>query len=296
MGFHTQVHFYGAHGPTHLFVLLHGFSGNPSHVEALGEAIARRFGSSALLMRPSCNQNTASLDGIDQCARRVLRELRRLVADTASLRTLSLVGYSMGGLVARYLSGALLLEELPFLGLSPLNLVTFATPHLGAERSGNGPMRFYLDHLGGRSLAQMNLSDETKLLALMAHPRSAFFRGLAARRLCQRPDGPLCRLPLGLHRTVGGWRIRTSSGWGGAQAVPARRGQQTVQIRPRGHGAAQLRRADAAGQSSGLPSLQSRRRDPTPQSHALSRARSPARSLARNFARTLAWKLTRGCR
>ena len=218
-----QVHFYGAHGPTHLFVLLHGFSGNPSHVEALGEAIARRFGSSALLMRPSCNQNTASLDGIDQCACRVLRELRRLVADTASLRTLSLVGYSMGGLVARYLSGALLLEELPFLGLSPLNLVTFATPHLGAERSGNGPTRFYLDHLGGRSLAQMNLSDETKLLALMAHPRSAFFRGLAARRLCQRPDGPLCRLPLGLHRTVGGWRIRTSSGWGGAQAVPARR-------------------------------------------------------------------------
>ncbi len=116
--------------------------------------------------------------------------------------------------IARYLAGALLVEPRPFLGLTPLNLVTFACPHLGpsllrsdadaadadaadttdaaaaadvadaasraaaAAAAGGSPAfsLFFLRHLAGRSGAQMALHDPPQLLMLMAHPRSTFYK------------------------------------------------------------------------------------------------------------------------
>jgi len=122
-------------------------------------------------------------DGVDVCALRVLEELKgTALASQGSLRFLSLFGYSFGGLVARYLAGALL--QTNFLGLTPLNLVTSATPHLGVTLLSDPRARRVTtalgSSLGGRSGAQMLLRDGEKLLVLMAHPDSYFARGAAS--------------------------------------------------------------------------------------------------------------------
>ena len=135
----------------------------------------------SLTLCPLSRQGT--YDGVDVCGERVLPELRRLVAAHPTLTALSLVGYSFGGLVARYLAGCLFVDS--FLGLSPLNLVTFASPHLGPILS-SARAQPLLRTLGGLSGQQMALTDANALLLLMAHPRSAFMKGLAAfaRRAC----------------------------------------------------------------------------------------------------------------
>eukprot|EP00966_Prymnesium_polylepis_P022920 527088-Prymnesium_polylepis.1 len=171
-------------GPTHLIVLLHGVGGYSGHVRALAKVLRQHFGDDAVIFSPTCFARHKTLDGVDVCALRVLKLLRPLVAGHASLRGLSLIGYSFGGLVARFLAGALVLEPRPFLGLRPLNVVTIACPHLGPVRT-EGParqrlLRLIMRVLGSRTGTQLGLLDRTKLLSLMVHPRGVFYRGLAA--------------------------------------------------------------------------------------------------------------------
>lgn len=111
--------------PAHLIVLLHGIAGIPDNLAGarrvressragkcvtlsslrtaavLARVLRERFGASALVYVAACYTTTRTLDGIDVCAERVLRELRVLVAQHSSLRALSLLGYSFGGLVRR---------------------------------------------------------------------------------------------------------------------------------------------------------------------------------------------------
>ena len=172
--------------PVHLFVIIHGYMGIAHNVDELAKSLRRQFGSQALVFVPNSFGVLRTLDGIDVCSRRVLVQLRALVAEHPSLRALSLVGYSMGGLMARYLAGALLVAEpAPFLGLTPTNLVTIACPHLGPrlDHSSSISSRLFLllgRTVGGRSGLQMTNADGGRLLALMACRRSAFHRGLAA--------------------------------------------------------------------------------------------------------------------
>ena len=182
--------------PAHLVVLLHGVAGQGNHLEVMAETLRARFGAAALVVTPECYRRTGTYDGVDVCGERVLTELRGIVAAHPSLRALSLVGYSFGGLVARYLAGALAVERpLAFLGLTPLNYASFACPHLGPTllhlpghapgappRAATSPAisLFFLRRLGGLSGAQLALADPTQLLLLLAHPRSVFYKALAA--------------------------------------------------------------------------------------------------------------------
>ena len=181
--------------PAHLVVLLHGVAGQGSHLEVMAETLRVRFGAAALVVAPECYRRTGTYDGVDVCGERVLTELRAVVASHPSLRAVSLVGYSFGGLVARYLAGALSAERQAFLGLTPLNYVSVACPHLGPTllhlpgdapgappRAATSPAisLFFLRRLGGLSGAQLALADPTQLLLLLAHPRSVFYKALAA--------------------------------------------------------------------------------------------------------------------
>ena len=176
-------------GPTHLIILLHGVGGYSGHVRELAKVLGHQFGGDAIIFSPSCFTRLKTLDGVDVCAHRVMELLRPLVARHTSLRGLSLIGYSFGGLVARFLAGVLVLEPRPFLGLTPLNIVTLACPHCGPVRT-EGPahtgvrerlLRLMMHVLGSRTGAQLGLLDRRmQLLALMAHPRGVFYRGLAA--------------------------------------------------------------------------------------------------------------------
>lgn len=49
-----------------------------------------------------------TFDGIDACGERLAEEVRQYVAAHPSLARITVVGHSMGGLIARYTLGAIL--------------------------------------------------------------------------------------------------------------------------------------------------------------------------------------------
>jgi hypothetical protein len=65
----------------------------------MATVLRERYGDSALVLMPDSYPRTLTYDGCDACAERVLPQLRDVVAATPSLRALSLLGYSFGGLV-----------------------------------------------------------------------------------------------------------------------------------------------------------------------------------------------------
>lgn len=116
---------------------------------------------------------------IEQC----IRHLRR---EGMHVKQFSIIGYSMGGLIARYAIG-LLYQNGFFDGVEPVNFTTFATPHLGASVTVLGGMCGLLDKLVSRRLSvvgrQLFLVDNhlgcgRPLLDIMAEQKTVFARGL----------------------------------------------------------------------------------------------------------------------
>ena len=99
---------------------------------------------------------------------------------------ISLIGYSLGGLVARYVAGVLHAKRF-FDKVQPLNFTTFATPHLGVaapassfgSRAWNYIGKMTLGASGQQLFATATFRDSGKpLLSLLAEPDGIFMRGL----------------------------------------------------------------------------------------------------------------------
>jgi hypothetical protein len=112
--------------------------------------------------------------------------LESLAEKGQKITKISVIGYSLGGLLARYAIG--LLNAQGWLDrLEPMNFTTFATPHVGVR----APLKGYKDQifnvLGPKTLSasgrQMWLVDSFRdtgrpLLSVMADPDSIFITGL----------------------------------------------------------------------------------------------------------------------
>jgi hypothetical protein len=139
-----------------------------------------------------CKRNAGSFtyDGIEVGAERVAKEieetLEELARDGYKIKKLSMVGYSLGGLVARYAIG-LLHHNGWFDKIYPANFTTFATPHLGVRT----PLLGYANHLwnvlgartlstSGRQLFTIDSFRDTgrPLLSILADPDSIFIQAL----------------------------------------------------------------------------------------------------------------------
>ncbi|KAK5115289.1 hypothetical protein LTR62_001489 [Meristemomyces frigidus] len=177
---------------THLVVLIHGFWGNPSHLRHLRDTLAEQRADEGLyLLCPKSNRDNFTYDGIEVGAERITNEIqdtiKELQAHGAKLSKISVNGYSLGGLVARYVIG-LLYNNSIFETLQPMNFATFATPHLGIRTPRNGYRAQIWNVLGSKTLStsgqQMFLTDNFRgtgrpLLAVMADPSSIFVKGLS---------------------------------------------------------------------------------------------------------------------
>ncbi|GAB1744523.1 hypothetical protein NU219Hw_g1794t1 [Hortaea werneckii] len=180
---------------THLVILTHGLWGNPVHLHHLRDTLLERHAASGLhVFTPQSNKDNFTYDGIDVGAERITTEIedeiRRLQDLGAPLSKISIAGYSLGGLIARYVVG-LLYKNGVFETLQPCNFSTFATPHLGVRTPGLGYGPQTWNFLGSKTLStsgqQMFLTDDFRdtgrpLLAVMADPTSIFVRGLAGFR------------------------------------------------------------------------------------------------------------------
>ncbi|BGP28361.1 hypothetical protein JCM10296v2_000093 [Rhodotorula toruloides] len=209
----------------HLCVILHGLWGSPSHVSYLSESLISHARSTTasesdageptrleVLVSKANGISAGHLyDGIDVCAERVVEEIdeevRRLEREGAKVERFSIVGYSLGGLVARYVLG-LLDSRTPsfFSRTQPKNFTTFASPWIGIpaydsfwsrtfrylggrllsrtgrqlyERDRFLPSQFARDKAGKQdALKTKEKIEAAPLLKVMADPRYSFYKAL----------------------------------------------------------------------------------------------------------------------
>ncbi|TDZ33479.1 putative lipase [Colletotrichum spinosum] len=175
----------------HLCVLVHGLWGNPNHMAQIAKSLRAKYSADKLyLLLAKRNSGSFTYDGIERGGERVCAEIEeelRLIKERGgNITKLSIVGYSLGGLVSRYAVG--LLHSKGVLDtVECMNFVTFATPHLGVRT----PLRGWHNHLwnvlGARTLSmsgrQLFTIDNFRgtsrpLLAVLADPNSIFLAGL----------------------------------------------------------------------------------------------------------------------
>ncbi|KAK9426151.1 putative Serine esterase-domain-containing protein [Seiridium unicorne] len=176
----------------HLCVLVHGLWGNPNHMRSVAKALRNEHPADKLyLLVAKRNTGSFTYDGVERGGERVCaeieEELESIKNKGGKITKLSIVGYSLGGLVARYAVGLLgakgILDE-----VEPTNFTTFASPHLGVRT----PLRGWHNHvwnvLGARTLSmsgrQLFTIDDFRdtgrpLFAIMADPNSIFMSSLA---------------------------------------------------------------------------------------------------------------------
>ncbi|KAK4506808.1 hypothetical protein PRZ48_000541 [Zasmidium cellare] len=177
--------------PDHLAVLIHGFWGNPNHLSHLRDTLQRQHPDDRLyILVAKSNSDNQTYDGIEVGGERIVNEieqkLEELEKEGTNIKKISIAGYSLGGVLARYAIGLMESSGL-FDTIQPINFTTFATPHLGARSPKLGARSFLFNYMGARTLStsgqQLFLVDKFRdtgrpLLSVMADPNSAFMKGL----------------------------------------------------------------------------------------------------------------------
>ncbi|KAL7089128.1 hypothetical protein ACP275_13G169900 [Erythranthe tilingii] len=147
--------------PDHLVVLVHGIMGSPSDWTYFEAELKRQLGKNFLIYASSCNTYTKTFTGVDGAGKRLADEVMQVVKKTESLRKISFLAHSLGGLIARYAVAVLYSPNVSsdqpddiadlastssktssIAGLDAINFITLATPHLGVR--GNKQLPFLM--------------------------------------------------------------------------------------------------------------------------------------------------------
>lgn len=183
----------GADNAIHFCVLIHGLWGNPNHLQILSTALQAAHPKDKLhILLAKRNSGNYTYDGVEKGGERITREiedeLEALDKSGKNVTRFSLVGYSLGGLVARYTAG-LLFSKGYFDKMEPVNFATFATPHLGTRAPLIGWSSDAYNALGARTLSasgrQLWAIDDFRetgrpLLSILADPEGIFMKALSA--------------------------------------------------------------------------------------------------------------------
>ncbi|WWC87004.1 uncharacterized protein L201_001886 [Kwoniella dendrophila CBS 6074] len=207
----------------HLVILIHGLWGSPAHLAVAKEELEKAWngdkvsqdvsgpsedptitaelsGSNStkegdeelVIMIAGGMTSQLTYDGIDVCASRVAYEvdgkIKELEGNGKSVDKFSLMGYSLGGLVARYLVGLLHSRQPSFFDKHhPISFSTVSTPHYGIPKY-NTLLSRILCYLGARVMSRSGEQlwvadnywdeDQRPLLEIMADPRGVFYQGL----------------------------------------------------------------------------------------------------------------------
>ncbi|XP_022724812.1 putative lipase C4A8.10 isoform X2 [Durio zibethinus] len=194
----------GKNEPDHLLVLVHGILASPSDWTYVEAELKRRLGRNFLIYASSCNTYTKTFTGIDGAGIRLADEVLQVVKKTESLKKVSFLAHSLGGLFARYAIAVLYSQndsrgtqsntvtnsldgnsqksspsrQGMIAGLEPVSFITLATPHLGVR--GRKQLPFLLG---------------VPILEKLAPPIAPFFVGRTGKQLFLT-DGKPSRPPL----------------------------------------------------------------------------------------------------
>ncbi|KAF8216474.1 putative serine esterase-domain-containing protein [Mycena galopus ATCC 62051] len=166
--------------------------GNPIHLTELNRIVKETIPDPSFhVLNAETNKDDSTYDGIDWGGERVAEEIEaeveKLRLDGRTVTRFSITGYSMGGLLARYVVG-ILRQRGFFENVTPVNFNTIATPHIGLPRypsffsslaSVLGPK--LLSRTGEQFYCVDRWSAKGRpLLEVMADPDRIFYQALAA--------------------------------------------------------------------------------------------------------------------
>lgn len=147
------------------------------------------------VLKTGSHSGFLTYDGIDVNGKRVADEILNEVNGLTDIDTksrvskISIVGYSLGGLISRYAIGVLFFQGF-FDSIEPVNFITFCSPHVGVLTPGGSItvklFNLVVPHVLAHSGAEMFLADKKRidsgrslpLLVWMSDPQSYFFKGL----------------------------------------------------------------------------------------------------------------------
>ncbi|KAI9440711.1 DUF676-domain-containing protein [Lactarius indigo] len=182
----------------HLLVLIHGMWGNPSHLASMHRIMEQTRvhqssdnpdGTELHVMLAEANQAESTYDGIDwggeRVASEIFQEIEKLEKRDKKVTRFSVTGYSLGGLLARYVVGILHQREF-FVAVTPVNFNTIATPHIGLleypslrSRLSSIVVPRFFSRTGQQFYAVDRWSNTGKsLLEIMTDPAHVFYQGL----------------------------------------------------------------------------------------------------------------------
>lgn len=149
----------------HLLVFIHGLWGNYKHMNSLNTIFEKTLSghSELVYFAPRQNAMFKTFDGIEIVGYRTLMEICQFITGykDGPITKISIVGYSMGGLIARFVIGKMYTEfDSVFKDIEPQIFLTLATPHLGVEfyNPGNsaskGILQSLIRNLGSRILGK----------------------------------------------------------------------------------------------------------------------------------------------
>ncbi|CAL0324996.1 unnamed protein product [Lupinus luteus] len=151
--------------PDHIVVLVHGILASTNDWTYAEAELKRRIGNNFLIYASSSNTFTKTFAGIDGAGKRLADEVMQVVKKRRSLKRISFVAHSLGGLITRYAISVLHSPDAYsrdqscdlvngskensqrtsfskgglIAGLEPVNFITLATPHLGVRGKGQLP-------------------------------------------------------------------------------------------------------------------------------------------------------------
>ncbi|KAI8138550.1 putative serine esterase-domain-containing protein [Fennellomyces sp. T-0311] len=171
-----------------LIVLQHGFMGNTGHMAHIERELTNvTSDQSVSILNVQANEGKYSYDGIDICGERLALAIQDHIQEielegSKKVKRFVMIGYSLGGLMARYAIG--ILGEAGFFDtVEPLYYITFATPHMGIRREATSKSnRFYnylFGHMLSRSGEQLLFRDEQKILNVISDPNKPFYQYLS---------------------------------------------------------------------------------------------------------------------
>ncbi|KAK1395971.1 DUF676 domain-containing protein [Heracleum sosnowskyi] len=142
--------------PTHLVVTVNGIIGCADDWRFAAKQLLSRYPRDVIVHCSECNYSMLTFDGIDVMGSRLADEVVSVVKRHPDLQKISIIGHSLGGLIARYAIAKLYSEDFrkpisqddgqpdgfeqpvrekktegKIAGLEPVNFISSATPHLG---------------------------------------------------------------------------------------------------------------------------------------------------------------------
>lgn len=152
--------------------------------QGLRDALKGQTDKEMIFLRPSTFSFFRTYDGIKACGEKVIDEIFleiQAVKRDRNIRVtdISIVGYSLGGLISRYVIGQL--YEVGFFNyIQPGTFTTFATPHLGVRFFKDNIFDHVANFLGSRFLGQSGRDlFQYRSTILVEMTNGSYLKGLA---------------------------------------------------------------------------------------------------------------------